>query len=88
MTQEATNRFIDALKTGAGLKDEFIYYLSFSDYQMFPDPFPRQNSRFGKFKKASADTRIHKTPASFFSGIFMAGYSHPLRFPFPIPQSL
>jgi pimeloyl-ACP methyl ester carboxylesterase len=41
MTQEATNRFIDALKTGAGLKDEFIYYMSFSDYQMFPDPFPR-----------------------------------------------
>jgi hypothetical protein len=41
MTQEATNRFIDALRTGAGLKDEFIYYMSFSDYQMFPDPFPR-----------------------------------------------
>jgi len=41
MTQEATNRFIDALKTGAGLKDEFIYYMSLSDYQMFPDPFPR-----------------------------------------------
>jgi pimeloyl-ACP methyl ester carboxylesterase len=41
MTQEATNRFIDALKTGAGLKDEFIYYMSFSDYQIFPDPFPR-----------------------------------------------
>jgi len=41
MTQAATNRFIDALKTGAGLKDEFIYYMSFSDYQSFPDPFPR-----------------------------------------------
>lgn len=41
MTQAATNRFIDALKTGAGLKDEFIYYMSFSDYQIFPDPFPR-----------------------------------------------
>jgi hypothetical protein len=41
MTPEATNRFIDALKTCAGLKDEFIYYMSFSDYQIFPDPFPR-----------------------------------------------
>ena len=41
MTQEATKRFIDALKTGAKLKDEFIYYMSFSDYQMFPDPFLR-----------------------------------------------
>lgn len=41
MTQAATKRFIDALKTGAGLKDEFIYYMSFSDYQTFPDPFAR-----------------------------------------------
>lgn len=41
MTQAATNRFINALKTGAGLKDEFIYYMSFGDYQIFPDPFPR-----------------------------------------------
>ena len=41
MTQAATNRFINALKTGAGLKDEFIYYILFSDYQIFPDPFPR-----------------------------------------------
>ena len=41
MTQAATKRFMDALKTGAGLKDEFIYYMSFSDYQTFPDPFAR-----------------------------------------------
>ena len=29
MTEAAMNSFIDALKTGAGLKDEFIYYMSF-----------------------------------------------------------
>ena len=41
MTEEAMSNFIAALKTGAGLKDEFIYYMSFEDYKSFPDPFPR-----------------------------------------------
>lgn len=57
MTQEATNRFIDALKTGAGLKDEFIYYMSFSDYQMFPDPFPRT-----KFTVREVQENIRRYP--------------------------
>ena len=29
MSQAAMNNLIAALKTGAGLKDEFIYYMSF-----------------------------------------------------------
>ena len=41
MTEEAMSNFIAALKTGAGVKDEFIYYMSFEDYKSFPDPFPR-----------------------------------------------
>ena len=57
MTQAATNRFIDALKTGAGLKDEFIYYMSFSDYQMFPDPFPRT-----KFTVREVQENIRRYP--------------------------
>ncbi len=38
---EAMNKLVAALKTGAGLKDDFIYYMSFDDYRNFPDPFPR-----------------------------------------------
>ena len=41
MSQAAMSNLIAALKTGAGLKDEFIYYMSFDDYKTFPDPFPR-----------------------------------------------
>ncbi len=41
MNQPTMNNFIAALKTGAGLKEEFIYYMSFDDYKSFPDPFPR-----------------------------------------------
>jgi hypothetical protein len=41
MSQQAMSHLVDALKTGAGLKDEFIYYMSFDDYKTFPDPFPR-----------------------------------------------
>ena len=35
------NKLVAALKTGAGLQDDFIYYMSFDDYKTFPDPFPR-----------------------------------------------
>jgi len=41
MGQEAMNKLVAALKTGAGLKDDFIYYMPFDDYQTLPDPFPR-----------------------------------------------
>ncbi len=42
MNQDVMNRFTAALQHGEGLRDEFIYYMSFDDYKSFPDPFPRQ----------------------------------------------
>jgi hypothetical protein len=41
MSQEAMNKLVAALKRGEGLRDDFIYYMSFDDYRPFPDPFPR-----------------------------------------------
>jgi hypothetical protein len=41
MGQEAINKLAAALKSGAGLRDEFIYYMSFEEYQNLPDPFAR-----------------------------------------------
>ena len=41
MSQAAMNKLVAALKHGAGLRDEFIYYMSFDDYKNFPDPFLR-----------------------------------------------
>ena len=38
---DVMNRMVAALKTGAGLQDDFIYYMPFDDYKVFPDPFPR-----------------------------------------------
>src|SRR5918994_5641344 len=41
MSQNAMNRLIAALKHGTGLRDEFIYYMTFDDYKTLPDPFAR-----------------------------------------------
>ena len=41
MSQHAMNRLVGALKHGAGLRDEFIYYMTFADYKELPDPFAR-----------------------------------------------
>jgi len=41
MAQENMTRLVAALKTGAGLKDDFIYYMSFDDYKTLADPYPR-----------------------------------------------
>ncbi len=41
MSQEAMNKLVAALKHGEGLRDDFIYYMTFDDYKSFPDPFPR-----------------------------------------------
>jgi hypothetical protein len=41
MSQDAMNRLVAALKHGTGLRDEFIYYMTFDDYKMLPDPFTR-----------------------------------------------
>src|SRR5258705_2778921 len=41
MSQAAMDNLVTALKSSAGLKDEFIYHMPFDDYKTFPDPFPR-----------------------------------------------
>ena len=41
MSQQARNNLVNALKQGAGLKDDFIYYMPFEDYKTLPDPFSR-----------------------------------------------
>jgi hypothetical protein len=41
MSQSPLDRYIAALAKGQGLRDEFIYYMSFDEYKVFPDPFPR-----------------------------------------------
>ncbi|HXG51748.1 MAG TPA: alpha/beta fold hydrolase [candidate division Zixibacteria bacterium] len=41
MSRSAGERYVAALKEGRGLHDEFIYSMSFEDYRLFPDPFPR-----------------------------------------------
>ena len=41
MSQAAMDRLVAALKQGAGLQDDYIYYMSFDDYKTLPDPFPR-----------------------------------------------
>ncbi len=57
MTQDAMNRFTAALQRGEGLRDEFIYYMSFDDYKSFPDPFPRQ-----PFTVSEVQETIHRYP--------------------------
>jgi hypothetical protein len=57
MSQDVMNRFVAALRKGEGLRDDFIYYMSFDDYQNFPDPFPRR-----AFTVAEVQESIHRYP--------------------------
>ena len=57
MSKDVTNRFVAALQNGSGLRDDFIYYMSFDDYRNFPDPFPRQ-----PFTVAELQESIHRYP--------------------------
>jgi hypothetical protein len=41
MSQDAMNRLVAALKHGAGVRDDFIYYMTFDDYKTLLDPFAR-----------------------------------------------
>ena len=41
MITGAREKFLAALNSGAGLRDDFIYYMDFDDYKSFADPFPR-----------------------------------------------
>ena len=57
MSQDASERYVAALTTGAGLHDEFIYSMTFDDYQAFPDPFPRRT-----FTVREVEARIERYP--------------------------
>ena len=57
MSQDATNRYVAALTTGAGLHDGFIYSMTFDDYKTFPDPFPRR-----AFTVREVEARIERYP--------------------------
>ncbi|MGE5304191.1 MAG: alpha/beta fold hydrolase [Alphaproteobacteria bacterium] len=57
MSQDIMNRFVAALRQGDGLRDDFIYYMSFDDYRNFPDPFPRRT-----FTVAEVQETIHRYP--------------------------
>jgi Alpha/beta hydrolase family len=41
MSHAPTNPFVLALKQRDGLKDDFIYYMTFDEYKNFPDPYAR-----------------------------------------------
>ncbi len=57
MSQDAANRYVAALTTGADLRDGFIYSMTFDDYKAFPDPFPRR-----AFTVREVEARIERYP--------------------------
>ena len=57
MNAEAMNRLVKALTDGAGLKDDFIYYMPFEDYKNLPDPFSRTT-----FQVKEVQERISRYP--------------------------
>ena len=57
MSQDVMSRFVAALQHGEGLRDDFIYYMSFDDYKSFPDPFPRR-----AFTVTEVQESIHRYP--------------------------
>jgi hypothetical protein len=83
MSQAAMSNLIAALKTGAGLKDEFIYYMPFDDYKTFPDPFPRTAVAIKEVQESIRRYANPENPASYFSGTFTAGCLRRQDFPFP-----
>ncbi len=59
MSQEAMNRLVTALRSGEGLKDDFIYSMPFEDYKTFCDPFPRTTFAV---KEVQESTRRYPNP--------------------------
>ena len=57
MNDDAGIRWVAALNRGEGLRDDFIFDLSFEDYASFPDPFPRC-----AFNAAEVQETIHRYP--------------------------
>ena len=74
---DAMNKVVAALKTGAGLQDDFIYYMSFDDYKVFPDPFPRTPVIVREVQET-----IRRYPNPEKPGeLFHVGYSWPVVYP-------
>jgi hypothetical protein len=82
MSQAAMSNLIAALKTGAGLKDEFIYYMAFDDYKTFPDPFPRTTVAIKEVQESIRRYANPDKPGELFSGTFTAGCLCRQDFPF------
>ncbi|MGH7809908.1 MAG: hypothetical protein ACREP5_06475 [Candidatus Binatia bacterium] len=57
MSQQAMNRLVAALRSGMGLKDDFIYYMPFDDYKNLADPFPRVS-----FTVKEVQESVHRYP--------------------------
>jgi hypothetical protein len=57
MSQQAMTRLVAALRSGMGLKDDFIYYMPFDDYKNLADPFPRIS-----FTVKEVQESIHRYP--------------------------
>ncbi len=57
MSQEPMNKLVAALRSGAGLADDFIYYMPFDDYKTLADPYPRV-----KFAVTEVQATIHRYP--------------------------
>jgi hypothetical protein len=66
MSQDAMNRFVAALRHGGGLRDDFIYYMSFDDYRTFPDPFPRTSFAVTEVQESIQRYRNPADPARLF----------------------
>jgi hypothetical protein len=57
MSHQAMNRLVAALRSGMGLKDDFIYYMPFDDYKNLTGPFPRVS-----FTVREVQESIHRYP--------------------------
>ena len=83
MTERAANDFVAALKTGAGLKDEFIYYMPFDDYKNFPDPFPRTDFTVQEVQESIRRYPNPKKPAELFQWDIHGRLFRPVRVSIP-----
>src|SRR4249920_2608765 len=63
MSQESMNKLVAALKTRAGLRDDFIYYMPFDDYKTLADPLPRTRVTVTEVQES-----IHRYPNPEKSG--------------------
>jgi hypothetical protein len=66
MSQDAMHRLNAALKRGTGLRDEFIYYMSFDDYKELPGPFARTGFSVDEVQETIRRYANPEKPAELF----------------------